>query len=546
MAQKYAKGSRAWGICGRSGKKTLLREMVFDGRFPNLRVDPDWWEDKHPQEFLPKVEDPTALYRPSPEVIAGPTTPVNTASQVSGTVTVTWTPADSGITEIASYSVYKGIDGAVPTLLITCNVRRDFLGGIIGVQNCTTVPSIPRDDTSSGSVYDKPTNEDAPVTYLDTAVSLGHTYCYYVVANPMGNNQSVAQGPPSAPSNTSCVTMVLPTATTPVLSEQLQNPNVALTWTAATVGAGAVITNYQVWRNLNGGSFSLLTTVGNVLAYLDTATTPGDTNQYFVIAVPNFGANSASSNIVTQIIPTDPFYDNVVLMLHFDGTNGSTAMVDSSKYAHAMAAAGAATLSTVTPKFGTASFNQPDTVTGTGSKVLTPITQGSELDILSDVNGQPAPFTIDGWFFLTTASAANLVIFDYGGDQSAFNQNHQIVIRATTASLVADTSAQENGGIQFWGPVSGVATISTGVWHHFAVVRDATGKPYVFLDGVSLVNANHVWVDYKFPATSFAAVGYTASISGGLAPGRVDELRVTNGIARWTTNFTPPAAPTVP
>lgn len=83
MAQKYAKGQHAWGICGRSGKKMLLKDMVFDGRYPNMRVDPDWWEDKHPQEFLPKVEDPVALYRPSPEVIDAPSSPVLTGFQSS-------------------------------------------------------------------------------------------------------------------------------------------------------------------------------------------------------------------------------------------------------------------------------------------------------------------------------------------------------------------------------------------------------------------------------------------------------------------------------
>lgn len=83
MAQKYARGTRAWGICGRGGHKLLLKDMVFDERYPNLRVDPDWFEGKHPQELLPKVEDPIALYRPAPEVIDAPTAPVLTAVQTS-------------------------------------------------------------------------------------------------------------------------------------------------------------------------------------------------------------------------------------------------------------------------------------------------------------------------------------------------------------------------------------------------------------------------------------------------------------------------------
>jgi hypothetical protein len=63
----YAKGKWALGECARSGRKMLLRNMVADGYYPNLIVDPEWYEPKHPQESLPKVRDPTALFRPAPE-----------------------------------------------------------------------------------------------------------------------------------------------------------------------------------------------------------------------------------------------------------------------------------------------------------------------------------------------------------------------------------------------------------------------------------------------------------------------------------------------
>lgn len=63
----YAKGKWALGECARSGRKMLLRDMIADGYYPNLIVDPEWYEPKHPQESLPSVRDPTALYRPAPE-----------------------------------------------------------------------------------------------------------------------------------------------------------------------------------------------------------------------------------------------------------------------------------------------------------------------------------------------------------------------------------------------------------------------------------------------------------------------------------------------
>jgi hypothetical protein len=67
MGRKYARGDRAWGICGRSARKMLLKDMVFDGRYPNMRVDPAWFEPKDPLDYAPKVDDPVALWRPAPD-----------------------------------------------------------------------------------------------------------------------------------------------------------------------------------------------------------------------------------------------------------------------------------------------------------------------------------------------------------------------------------------------------------------------------------------------------------------------------------------------
>jgi hypothetical protein len=67
MARKYARGSRAWGQCERSGKKTLLKNLVYDGHQPGLLVAREWWEPRHPQEYLPAIEDPVALEDPAPD-----------------------------------------------------------------------------------------------------------------------------------------------------------------------------------------------------------------------------------------------------------------------------------------------------------------------------------------------------------------------------------------------------------------------------------------------------------------------------------------------
>lgn len=70
-SRRYARGRHALAECQRSGQKMRYRDLVEDGHVPGLLVHPDWWEPRHPQEIPVSVEDPVALYRPSPEISIG-------------------------------------------------------------------------------------------------------------------------------------------------------------------------------------------------------------------------------------------------------------------------------------------------------------------------------------------------------------------------------------------------------------------------------------------------------------------------------------------
>lgn len=65
---RYAKGDKAWGECERSGKKMLLKDMVYDGEWPDMLVAPDWYDPEHPQEYLPDEFDPETLYGPTTDL----------------------------------------------------------------------------------------------------------------------------------------------------------------------------------------------------------------------------------------------------------------------------------------------------------------------------------------------------------------------------------------------------------------------------------------------------------------------------------------------
>ena len=62
---RYARGDKAWGICERCSDRRLLKDLIYDGQFPDLKVCPDCWDPKHPQEYLPSVTDPSVLYDPT-------------------------------------------------------------------------------------------------------------------------------------------------------------------------------------------------------------------------------------------------------------------------------------------------------------------------------------------------------------------------------------------------------------------------------------------------------------------------------------------------
>ena len=154
MPRKYARGDNAVGICGRSGRKMLLRDMVFDGRYPNMRVDPEWYEGKHPQEEIVRVDDPVALYRPAPPNFDS-VAPQISAVFNGANIDVTWTAGSSDEGIILSYTLFRSLDDGSYTEVGTFPVVRDWEGRVIST----------------------------PLSYTQVGFLGGVTYRFYVVAN---------------------------------------------------------------------------------------------------------------------------------------------------------------------------------------------------------------------------------------------------------------------------------------------------------------------------------------------------------------------------
>jgi hypothetical protein len=83
-----------------------LRNLIFDGYYPWMRVHEECYEARHPQEKLVSVTDPIALYRPAPDLIAPPTAFVLTVDQVTS---VHISLADTTVNGIGGDNIRVGI-----------------------------------------------------------------------------------------------------------------------------------------------------------------------------------------------------------------------------------------------------------------------------------------------------------------------------------------------------------------------------------------------------------------------------------------------------
>jgi hypothetical protein len=83
-------------------------------------------------------------------------------------------------------------------------------------------------------------------------------------------------------------------------------------------------------------------------------------------------------------------------------------------------------------------------------------------------------------------------------------------------------------------------TYADNVWHHVALTRQ-NGNMRLYFDGVEIASSNSVSNGTSGPYTGLTGRGFFNFGKG--FNGLLDEFRITNGTARYTSNFTPPALP---
>lgn len=222
-----------------------------------------------------------------------------------------------------------------------------------------------------------------------------------------------------------------------------------------------------------------------------------------------FGSSAGSSGI-------GGIDANTVLMLHCDGSNGSTTFTDSSPTPKTVTANGDAKVSTADSKFGGASL----LLDGAGDYLA--ITDHADFSWA----GQ---FTIDFWIKTST---------------STIDTVYRRAISLDTAielAFVASSSASTNMSflVSTSEVITGNIAVANGNWNHVALSRDGSNNCRLFVNGVQSGSTASNASSFN-PAT--LQIGKYSGSANGYINGYMDEIRFSN-IARWTSGFTPPSEP---
>jgi hypothetical protein len=84
------------------------------------------------------------------------------------------------------------------------------------------------------------------------------------------------------------------------------------------------------------------------------------------------------------------------------------------------------------------------------------------------------------------------------------------------------------------------STLSTSVWYHIALARSGTSTK-LFVDGTQ-VGSTYTDTTVYINGTQRPLIGASGFTLSEALNGYIDDLRITKGVARYTANFTPPAA----
>ena len=236
-------------------------------------------------------------------------------------------------------------------------------------------------------------------------------------------------------------------------------------------------------------------------------------NYYFSGYIANVrlvkGTAVYDPTLTTLTVPTAPLtaITNTSLLCNF-----TNAGIFDSASGNNLETVGNAQVSTTVAKWGTTSM----AFDGTGDWLLNIDKPALRLGT--------AAFTIEMWVYRSASGTYGLVSKGTSttGWSVSLNASNQVVFSFAASSF------------------NSTGTVAATTWTHIAVVREGTGsnQTKIYISGT---NDGTGTVATDFNQTNAMYVG-ADRVAGGAFNGYIDDLRITNGYARYTANFTAPTA----
>ncbi len=215
---------------------------------------------------------------------------------------------------------------------------------------------------------------------------------------------------------------------------------------------------------------------------------------------------------------SDPFWANVTALLHFDGADGSTTFTD--QKGSTWTPSGDAQIDTAQWKFGGAS----GLFDGSGDYISTPNNTGFDFGA--------GNFTIEFWMRAAAAVSSTRIIICKAG--ASGSRSFVFGVTATNRLYFGWSS----NGINFDDYITPTNSFVDSVFYHVALVRFGSNLS-IYVNGNSIFSTTISGT--IFTANTPAQIGGRSS-DGQYFNGHIDDLRVTKGVARYTSNFVPPSA----
>ena len=251
------------------------------------------------------------------------------------------------------------------------------------------------------------------------------------------------------------------------------------------------------------------------VTFTDSYPSGSSVNVRYLVTATSSSFVDLNNIVLTGTTTGDAYYPQVAALLHFDGVNGSTTITDNSKNVLTVTVVGNAQISTAQSKFGGSSayFDGNGDYLNLQNNALFAFNTGD--------------FTMEAWVYPTAYhTGAGMVIFDQRATY-ATSAGINMWLRGSTNVLTFST----NGNQEYAGSLT--APINT--WTHVAVVK-SSGVIKSYVNGVLSTTFSYAT---SLSDTSACIGRSTDTNASYYFEGYIDELRITNGYARYTGNFTP-------